>query len=193
MSKTVEINYEQMFMKDYEDYVFRNLTSEKFNPNLTNENNRVIDVVSDVAKGVGSLIGESASEYKDYLQKTPPMTAAKKTGVELAKGSVSGGLGSFGDVEGIGRGIINSVMTLIQTKEGQNAISEFLKGFEETALPTTENIKSKIENVTGETPKGLGFVEGVGEMLGPVGVAKATLKAVPAVSKKLRSKKAKND
>jgi hypothetical protein len=184
MSKIKDASYEQMFMNDYYDYVFKNITSEKYQMPKEGGAN-VINVASDVAKEVGSAVGESAQQYGKYMQETPLKESIPTTLNELGKGLVSGALGIGGDLEHLVRGAYSA----LQTKEGQSKLESFLQGLgQETVLPATEDVSKKLDKVTGEPVKGAGLIEGTGELVAPAG---AIVKAAKGTAKAIKKMKAK--
>jgi len=184
MSKVKNKSYEQMFMDDYDNYLFRNLTSEKYELNQEGGAN-IANVAGDVVKEVGSMIGDSAKEYGQYMRDTPLSESVPASLNELGKGLVSGAVGIGGDLEHIGRGIIE----VLQTPEGKSKIESFLQGLgQETFLPATEDISRRIDKVTGESAKGTGFVEGSGEIVAPIGFATKAVKSVAKAIKKTKAK-----
>lgn len=184
MSKVKDVSYEQMFMKDYDDYLFRNITSEKYQMPKEGGAN-VINVASDVAKEVGSAVGESAKEYGKYMQETPLSESIPTSLNELGKGLVSGALGIGGDLEHLVRGAYSA----LQTKEGQSKLESFLQGLgQETILPATEDVSKRLDKVTGESAKGTGLVEGSGELVAPVGAVTKVAKVAAKAIKKMKAK-----
>lgn len=146
-----------------------------------------VEFTGEVAKNIGQEVKQSAQDYGQYLKETPAKQAISESGTELAKGVAEGALGAVGDIEGLIRGVIN----LATTPEGQSKLESFLKGFEENVAKGTMDVESNIETVTGKTPKGLGYVEGVGQLIAPTTLATKGPKIVAKTVKKLREKKAK--
>jgi len=146
-----------------------------------------IEFAGEVAKNIGQEVKQSAQDYGQYLKETPAKQAIAESGAELAKGLAAGTYGSVGDAEGLIRAVVN----LVTTPEGQSKLENFLKGFEENIAKSTADAESDIEKITGETPKGLGYVEGVGQLLAPTTLVTKGPKIVTRAVKKLREKKAK--
>lgn len=146
-----------------------------------------VEFTGEVAKNIGKEIKQSAQDYGQYLKETPAKQAIAESGAELLKGITSGTAGSVGDAEALVRAVIN----LVTTPEGQSKLESFLKGFEENVVKGTMDVESNIETVTGETPKGLGYVEGVGQLIAPTTLVTKGPKIVARAVKKLREKKAK--
>jgi hypothetical protein len=184
MDNKNNLTYEQMFEADYNKFVYPDLPAGKFDT-LQDTGPSVVDVVGDVAKEVGGMIAESASEYAKYMKETPLSQSIPNTLNELGKGLLSGAIGIGGDTEQLARGIYQS----LTTKEGQSKLEAFFKGLEqETLLPTSPSIEKKIEKVTGGSPKGTDFVEGSGMAVAPVG---ALTKGPKIIAKSLKKMKAK--
>jgi len=184
MAKTKDVSYEQMFMDDYYEYAFRNITSEKYQMPKEGGAN-VMNVVGDVAKEVGSMVGESAQQYGKYMQETPLNVSLPTSLNELGKGLVSGALGIGGDLEHLVRGAYSA----LQTKEGQSKLESFLQGLgQETILPATEDVSKKLEKVVGESPKGTGLIEGTGEFVSPAGAVTKVAKSAAKVIKNMKVK-----
>lgn len=184
MSNAKNISYEQMFMQDYDNYVFRNLVSEK--PRVQESSGaNTIDIVGDVAKEVGSMIGQSAKEYGTYLKETPVTESVPATAEAATKGVTSAALGIGGDLESIARGIYSA----LQTQEGKSKLESFLQGLgQDTALPSTEDVATIINKLTGESAKGTGLVEGTGQLLAPVGIISKAAKGISKTAKKMKAK-----
>lgn len=146
-----------------------------------------IEFAGEVAKNIGQEVKQSAQDYGQYLKETPAKQAIAESGAELAKGLAAGTYGSVGDAEGLIRAVVN----LVTTPEGQSKLESFLKGFEENIVIGTAGAESDIETITGKTPKGLNYVEGVGQLLAPTTLVTKGPRIVGKAVKKLREKKAK--
>jgi hypothetical protein len=135
MDNRNKLSFEQMFMKDYNKFVYPDLEDLK----------TAADVATDITKEVGGMIDESGKEYQEYLQNNPLSETIPETLKALGIGLASGTLGIGGDVEMIGTGLLN----VLQTKEGQSKLEAFLKGLEQdTVLPTTDDVSKKIKGVS---------------------------------------------
>jgi hypothetical protein len=184
MDNRNNLTYEQMFMDDYNKFIYPELSSEKYG-NLQEPGSTVVGVVGDVAREAGGMIAESAKEYGKYVKETPLSQSIPATLNELGKGVVSGAIGIGGDTEQLLRGIYQ----VITKPENQSKLEAFFKGLEQDPLfPTSAEIEKVIEQIIGESPKGTGFVEGTGNVLAP---ATAITKGAKVTGKALQKMKAK--
>jgi hypothetical protein len=126
-----------------------------------------------IAGNIGEAVKEGVTEYGQYLKEKPMAETIPTSLNELGKGLLSGLGGIIGDTESLVRGIIE----IAKTPEGASKIESFIKGLEqETFAPTSESFETKIETVTGQTPKGAGTPEVVGNIAAPVGALVEGLK-----------------
>lgn len=184
MDNRNNLTYEQMFMDDYNKFIYPELSSEKYG-DLQEPGSTVVGVVGDVAKEAGGMIAESAKEFGQYLKETPLSESIPTTLNELSKGIVSGAIGIGGDTEQLVRGIYQ----VLTRPDGQSKLEAFFKGLEQDPmLPTSGDVEKKIEKATGQSPKGTGFVEGTGNVFAP---ATAITKGAKITGKALQKMKAK--
>lgn len=172
MDNRNKLSYEQMFLEDYNKFIYPDIGA-------------AVDVASNVTNEVVDMINKSGKEYQQYLQNNPMSETIPETLKALGTGIASGAIGIGGDVEMIGTGLLR----VLQTKEGQSKLEAFLQGLEQdTVLPTTDDVAKRIKGVVGDTAKGTGFVEGMGEVVAPATVATEGAKKLTQTVKKMKVK-----
>ena len=177
----MELQLEQEMRKNY----VRMLQPEFYEQSMQS----TAEVSGMIAKNIGESVKESAQEYGQYIKETPLKESIPTTMSELGKGAIAGVGGVVGDTVQI----INAIKEVIKTPEGKAKLDAFIKGLEKPTkvlgikVPTSEDVEQMLEVVTGETPKGAGFSEGVGMIAAPIGTvakaAKQTAKAVKSLKK----------
>lgn len=125
---------------------------------------------------VAPLITEGISAIKSDIEQRPAESL-----LALGKGAIEGAIGTPGDLISIIKGIYYAATT----PEGQSKMNEFIKGMESsTVLPTTEDVKSFINQLLPGLKTESTASESAGELIAPSGVATYVAKgATKGISK----------
>ena len=125
---------------------------------------------------VAPLITEGISAIKSDIEQRPAESL-----LALGKGAIEGAIGTPGDLVSIIKGIYYAATT----PEGQSKMNEFIKGMESsTVLPTTEDVKSFVNELLPGLKTESTAAESAGELIAPSGVATYVAKgATKGISK----------
>ena len=125
---------------------------------------------------VAPLVTEGISAIKSDIEQRPVESL-----LALGKGAIEGAIGTPGDLISIIKGVYYAATT----PEGQSKMNEFIKGMESsTGLPTTEDVKSFINELLPGLKTESTAAESAGELIAPSGVATYVAKgATKGISK----------
>lgn len=125
---------------------------------------------------VAPLVTEGISAIKSDIEQRPVESL-----LALGKGAIEGAIGTPGDLISIIKGIYYAATT----PEGQSKMNEFIKGMESsTVLPTTEDVKSFVNELLPGLKTESTAAESAGELIAPSGVATYVAKgATKGISK----------
>ena len=122
--------------------------------------------------------------FGNVQPKTPEQSmevlkAYKEGGYAIAKGVAQGELGTLGELEHLGRGLL----AIYNTPEGKSKVDSFLAGLQEKSiLPDTETMKKLLNKIIPEVQKEYQMEEGAAEMIAPgavlTGIAAKGVKAL---------------
>ena len=126
---------------------------------------------------VAPLVTEGISAIKSDIEQRPAESL-----YALGKGAVEGAIGTPGDLISIIKGAYYAATT----PEGKSKMDEFMKGLESsTGLPTTEDVKSFINELLPALKTKSTATESAGELVAPSGAITLATKGVAKGIKKL--------
>jgi hypothetical protein len=143
-----------------------------------------IETTINVATDVGEQVSDSFKEYTNAaasaIEQNKGGEFAGKSLVALGKGMAQGVGGIAGDIESVVRGLYATA----QTPEGKSKLQALGKAMQdETFFTSSEDMARHLKSLgMPDSPKGMEFVEGAGNILAPIGtVAKAIQKGAKAI------------
>lgn len=126
---------------------------------------------------VAPLITEGISAIKSDIEQRPAESL-----YALGKGAIEGAIGTPGDLISILKGAYYAATT----PEGKSKMDEFMKGLESsTGLPTTEDVKSFVNELLPALKTKSTATESAGELVAPSGAITLATKGVTKGIKKL--------
>jgi hypothetical protein len=147
-----------------------------------------IETTINVASDVGKQASESFKEYTNAAASAIEQNKGGEFAIQslgaLGKGMAQGVGGIAGDIESIVRGLYATA----QTPEGQSKLQALGKAMQdETFFTSSEDMARHLKSLgIPDSPKGMEFVEGAGNILAPIGTA---AKVVQKGAKAIKSTK----